>query len=109
MFGALIYMPMTATYALAMSGKMSATSGGMSMSAAADEMPCHKAMKHCPDCPQKVCPEMGNCLVKCFQPLPQPIAEARLQRDVIGQRVMHAPTRVTASSLIPPLLRPPSV
>ena len=53
-----------------------------------DEMPCHNPAKPCPDCPQKVCPEMGNCLVKSFQPLPQPIAEARLQRDVIGQRMM---------------------
>ncbi|MBY0560107.1 MAG: hypothetical protein K2Q04_09670 [Hyphomicrobium sp.] len=109
MFGALISMPMTATYALAMSGQTSATSGDMSMLAAADEMPCHNPMKHCPHCPQKVCPEMGSCLVKCFQPMPQPIAEARLQRDSVGQRVMPSPTRVTASSLIPPLLRPPSV
>jgi hypothetical protein len=108
MFGALLSMPMTATYALAM-GQPSAASGDMAMPAAADAMPCSKTMKHCPDCPQKVCPEMGNCLVKCFQSLQQPISEAWLQRDVIGQRVMPAPTRVTASSLIPPLLRPPSV
>lgn len=109
MFGALLSMPMTATYALAMAGKTSVTSSNMSMPAAADEMPCHKSMKHCPDCPQKVCPEIGSCLVKCFQTLPQPVAEARLLRDVIDQRVMPAPTRVTPGSLIAPLLRPPSV
>jgi len=109
MLGALVAVPMTASYALAMAGKTAATATKMSMPAAAGEMPCHKPMKHCPSCPQKVCPEMGSCLVKCFQPLPQPVAEAWLQRDVIDQRVMPAPTRVTPGSLIPPLLRPPSV
>jgi hypothetical protein len=109
MFGALMAVPMTASYALAMAGKTAATVSKVSMPAAAAEMPCHKPMKHCPDCPQKVCPEMGSCLLKCFQTLPQSVAEARLQRDVIDQRVMPAPTRVTPGSLIPPLLRPPSV
>ncbi|MGO4681915.1 hypothetical protein [Hyphomicrobium sp. 2TAF46] len=108
MLGAVMAMPLTATYAFAMSGK-SETSAKMAMTAKADAMPCHKPMKHCPSCPQKVCPEMGSCLVKCFQTLQQPVAEAWLQRDVIDQRVMPAPTRVTPGSLIPPLLRPPSV
>ncbi|RUO99853.1 hypothetical protein [Hyphomicrobium sp.] len=102
MFGALISMPLASTYALAMAGaKTTATT--------MSEMPCHNPAKHCPDCPQKVCPEMGNCLVKSFQPLPQPIAEARLQRDVIGKRMMPTLSSVTASFLTPPLLRPPIV
>jgi hypothetical protein len=109
MLGALLAVPMTASYALGMAGKTTATASKMSMPAAADEMPCHKPKKHCPNCPQKVCPEMGSCLIKCFQTLPQPVAEAWLQRDIIDQRVMPAATRVTPGSQIPPLLRPPSV
>src|SRR5262245_9076623 len=108
MFTALLSMPLTATYAFAMSSKASA-SADMTMSAQGDEMPCHKMKKPCPDCPQKVCPEMGNCLVKCFQPLPTPVSEARLHGDVIASRVAPAPSEVPASSLIPPLLRPPRV
>lgn len=103
MFGALISMPLTSTYAFAMAGAKATTTASM------DEMPCPKPAKPCPHCPQKVCPEMGNCLVKCFQSMSPPVAEARLQRDVVDERVMIAPSRVTASSLIPPLLRPPSV
>ena len=73
MLGALIAMPMTSTYAFAMAGaKTTAT-------AAMGEMPCHKPAKPCPDCPQKVCPEMGSCLVKCFQPLSLPISEMGLR------------------------------
>ena len=103
MLGALISMPMTSTYAFAMAVAKTATTASM------DGMPCHKAAKPCPNCPQKVCPEMGSCLVKCFQPLPPLVAETHIQRDVVGERVMPRPARVTASSLIPPLLRPPSV
>ena len=101
MFGALLSMPMTASYALAMAAAKSGPT------AAVGQMPCHD--KNCPDCPQKVCPDMGNCLVKCFQSLSAPAAEARLRGVVPSERVMPAPTRVTASSLTPPLLRPPSV
>jgi hypothetical protein len=108
MLGALLSMPLTATYAFAMAGAAPASHHGVSI-ADKGEMPCQKPMKSCPDCPQKVCPEMGSCLVKCFQPLPPPISEAQLQRHVITGRVAPMPVAVTAGSLIPPLLRPPSV
>lgn len=103
MLGALIAMPMTSTYALAMAGAKTGVTASM------DGMPCHKPAKPCPHCPQKVCPEMGNCLVKCFQPLPPLVSEASLHGDVISDRVSPAPSRITASTLISPLLRPPSV
>jgi hypothetical protein len=109
MLGALISMPLTATYAVAMASAKPVATHGMSMAGAKGEMPCHKPVKSCPDCPQKVCPEMGSCLVKCFQPLPPPVSEAQLHGDVIIGRVAPMPVAVTAGSLIPPLLRPPSV
>lgn len=109
MIGALLSMPLAATYAYAMSGKASVSTSD-AMPAQGDEMPCHKKMKKpCPNCPQKVCPEMGSCLVKCFQPLPAPVSEAGLRGDVIADRVAPAIYAVPPSSLIPPLLRPPSL
>jgi hypothetical protein len=108
MFSAFLSMPLTATYAFAMAGKTSAT-GHMTASMQDAEMPCHKMKKSCPDCPQKVCPEMGSCLVKCFQPLSTPVSEVHLQGDIITHRVAPALSAVPPSSLIPPLLRPPSV
>ena len=77
MLGALISMPMTSTYAFAMAGAKTAATASM------DGIPCHKPVKHCPDCPQKVCPDIATCLVKCFQPLSPPVAEASLQGDVV--------------------------
>ncbi len=109
MLGTLLSMPLTATYAFAMAGAARAISHDMSMTDAKGEMPCHKPMKSCPGCPQKICPEMGSCLVKTFQPLPPLVPETRLQGDVIVGRVAPMPVAVTAGSLIPPLLRPPSV
>lgn len=107
MLGAVMTMPLTATDAFAMSST-AAASAKMAMSGQAGEMPCHKTSKHCPDCPQKVCPEMGSCLVKCFQSVPAPLTATAFHRDVMGNRVPPAPALVTAGSLIPPLLRPPS-
>ena len=106
-FAALVSMPLATTYAFVMAGQ-AAHVDTMKM-AGADEMPCHKAAKPCPDCPQKVCPELGTCLVKCFQPVPSPAAEARLITERVSDRVAPTLARVAASSLIPPLLRPPSV
>ncbi len=103
MLGALIVMPLTSTYALAMSGTTLATSMAM------DDMPCHKPGKSCPDSPQKACPNMVACLVKCFQPLSAPVAEARLHDPVLSSRMLPAPPQVAAGSLVPPLLRPPRV
>lgn len=109
MLGALVSLPLSATYAFAMSGKASAASGDMSMSASADQMPCRKPAKSCAGCPQKFCPEMGSCLVKCFQPLPAPVSEARLLGDAISERVAPTLSPLIAGSLTPPLLRPPIV
>ena len=101
MLGALIAVPIAASTALAMAGPMTAT-------AAADEMPCHKPAKnptkHCPDCP-----DMGTCLVKCFQPLSALVAETSLLGVVVAPRVLPEPSQIAPGSLIPPLLRPPSV
>lgn len=113
MLGALVSMPLTATYAFAMSGK-AATSAtepahDMDMSAAKTPMPCDSPAKHCPDCPQKVCPDMGSCLVKCFQPFQSPLAEAQLSGEIVRDRVAPGHALVIAGSLIPPLLRPPRV
>jgi hypothetical protein len=105
---ALIAMPLTATYAFAISSGATA-SADTTMSGQSDAMPCHKTGKSCPHCPQKFCPEMANCLVKCFQPLSAPISDAHFHRDVVSRGVAPAPTTVTAGSQIPPLLRPPSV
>ena len=102
MLGALIALPMTASIALAMAGPMVAKS-------AAHEMPCHKPVKPCPNCPQKVCPDMGTCLVKCFQPLYSPVADEGLPGTMVSSRLSPALSQVATSSLVPPLLRPPSV
>jgi hypothetical protein len=102
MLGALIAVPMTTSTTLAMAGPTTA-------SAAADEMPCHKPAEPCPDCPQKVCPNMGACLVGCFQPLSPAIAETWLQGIAATSLVLPARSQVLATSLVPPLLRPPRV
>lgn len=101
MLGSLVTLPMTTSIAVAMAGPTTA--------ATADQMPCHKPAKPCPDCPQKVCPNMASCLVKCFQPLSSPVAEVFSQGLVVNSRVLAAPSQVVSGSLTPPLLRPPSV
>jgi hypothetical protein len=78
----------------------------MTASAASNQMPCHKP---CPECPQKVCPNMGACLLNCFQPMSPPVAEVRLRGTIASSLVLPAPSQVVAASLVPPLLRPPSV
>ncbi len=103
MLGALAVVPMTTSIALAMAGPIPAAS------AAAEQLPCDKPANPCPDCPQKVCPDMSSCLVACAQPLSSPTAEAFLYGKVVPSRVPPAPSQVAAESLIPPLLRPPSV
>jgi hypothetical protein len=112
MLGALVSLPLASTYAFAMSAQ---SSKPMAMNvahdahkAAAEKMPCDGPVKHCPDCPQKVCPDMGSCLVKCFQTL-SPLAEAQLYGEITRDRVAPGRTMITVGSLIPPLLRPPSV
>jgi len=108
MLGALAAMPLTSTYALAMAGVSHIAHEDM---ASADEMPCHKTaqQKPCPDCPQKVCPELGTCLVKCFQQLAPPLAGGVHLAPPIASQLAPTTDGVVASSLVPPLLRPPSV
>jgi hypothetical protein len=104
MLSALIAAPMSSTYALAMTGAApAATSEAMA------DMPCHQPAKRCPNCPQKVCPDMGTCMVKCFQPLNMPVSETRLPAVRFSLRLSPASMQATAGSITPPLLRPPSV
>ncbi len=107
MLGAVVAMPLSSTYALAMASSNHAMA--KPTTAMKHEMPCQKPAKPCPDCPQKVCPEMGTCLVKCFQPLSSPVAEVGVHRLAVASRVRPASSQVSAGFLIPPLLRPPSV
>jgi hypothetical protein len=114
MLGALVSFPLTATYAFAMSGQASMTAMSdahtMDKYANSDAMPCHKAAKHCPDCPQKICPDMGNCLVKYFQPLSSPVGEQRQSLNKpTGERIIPVESRVTDGSLTALPLRPPIV
>jgi hypothetical protein len=103
MLSALVAAPMSSTYALAMAGGAPAASEAMA------DMPCHQPAKHCPNCPQKFCPDMGTCMVKCFQPLNMPASETRLAAVRFSLRLSPVPMQVTAGSVTPPLLRPPSV
>lgn len=102
MLGALLVAPVSTPVALAMANPMPTA-------AAADAMPCHKPMKHCPDCPQKVCADMTTCVAKCFQPLSAPVAQARMLGLAGTSAVLPGLSQASDGSLIPPLLRPPSV
>src|SRR5882672_11079501 len=69
------------------------------------DMPCDKSCPHC----AKTCPDMGSCLLKCFQPLsnipssvsPEGYDASSVEPLALSQRIAGTP--------IPPLLRPPSV
>jgi hypothetical protein len=102
MLGALVALPMTTSTALAMATPTAAA-------AAADHMPCHKPVKPCPHCPQKVCADMGSCLVKCFHSVFSPVGESTLFGLAVTSRVPPALSQVASGSRVPPLLRPPSV
>jgi hypothetical protein len=110
MLGALLAVPQSVTAAIAMTAAHSAQH---TAAAAKAEMPCHgqkmaAKIKHCPNCPGKNCPDLGNCVIKCFQQVTAPVGQAPLLGDVVRTRVAPSPSRVNESSLIPPLLRPPS-
>jgi hypothetical protein len=75
------------------------------MSAGADEMPCEHP---CPGC-AKPCPDMGTCLLKCFQPLSNVAAQAGVQTYPLRERIPPGLSRRITEAPIPPLLRPPSV
>jgi hypothetical protein len=72
-------------------------------------MPCHKPTKPCPQCPKSICPDMAICLAKCVQQAPA-LSELDAAPPIIMLRVSWpASDQTLAGSLIPPLLRPPSV
>jgi len=83
----------------------SAKSDTMVMVGSSDDMPCHHP---CPGC-VKPCPDMGSCLLKCFQTLANTPGEARVQHSSMRQRIPLLSSRRMAEAPIPPLLRPPSV
>jgi hypothetical protein len=108
--GAVVTVPLTASSAMAKADTMSTMmASAMSSGGTTGEMPCHKAPKHCPDCPQKGCSDLGMCVMKCFQSFYAPIVGAPLHAPIAAARVEPAPPEAAVDSLIPPLLRPPSV
>src|SRR5882672_2639047 len=69
------------------------------------DMPCDKSCPHC----AKSCPDMGSCLLKCFQPLSNvPSTASFAEYDATSVAPPGLSQRI-AETLIPPLLRPPSV
>jgi hypothetical protein len=104
MLVALFVAPIVPNQAMAMPGQthMAVADTG--------SMPCHQSpAKPCSDCPGKACLSIDACLAKCFQTIPLLPAPAGLKIRARGTRVSTTESLVTASSLIPPLLRPPSV
>lgn len=128
MLGSLVVVPIVSHSAVAKAGVVNAAPSSAMGMAAMSDMPCHKATykatksdsstnssnaakpdQPCPDCPQNTCPDMASCLVKCFQATPLVMTEGVALQTLETPRVAPAPSQVTAGSLIPPLLRPPSV
>lgn len=98
MLAAILSAPATTTYAFAMADQ----------AASAMEMPCHDQPDPCPDCAKSACPDMGSCLLKCFQVVAS-IPTASLLASpppAADQTSLHG--RSELGSLISPLLRPPS-
>jgi hypothetical protein len=83
----------------------SAKSDMAAMTASSDDMPCNHP---CPGC-AKPCPDMGSCLLKCFQPLSQVPALAVVERHPVGDLIAPGVSQRMTAAPIPPLLRPPSV
>jgi hypothetical protein len=83
----------------------SAKSDMAAMAGSPDDMPCNHP---CPGC-AKPCPDMGSCLLKCFQPLSNAPVQASVQRYGVQDLVPPGPSRRISEAPIPPLLRPPSV
>ena len=71
----------------------------------ADDMPCQHP---CPGC-AKPCPDMGTCLLKCFQPLSNLPAQENAQSYSVRELIVPELSRRISEAAIPPLLRPPSV
>jgi hypothetical protein len=78
------------------------------MMAAADNsghVPCQKSCPHC----AKTCPDMGSCLLKCFQPLSNFPSSVSLEEHDANSVAPPGLSQRIAETPIPPLLRPPSV
>jgi hypothetical protein len=100
---------------LAMSVALAAIPAGIVLASAKSSMtemadntgdiPCHKSCPHC----ARACPDMGNCLLKCFQPLSNLPSSASVRADNASSVALPALSQRIAEALIPPLLRPPSV
>ena len=83
----------------------SAKSEMAAMAGSSDEMPCHHP---CPGCANP-CPDLGTCLLKCFQPLFEGPGQASVEMSQVRGLVPLGLSRRIAEAPIPPLLRPPSV
>lgn len=94
-----------ATALLAIPATVSSALAKADMSAASETMPCKG---DCPDC-AKPCPELGGCLLKCFNSLFAPPAQATLYSIDMRSFVPLALFQRASDALVPPLLRPPSV
>jgi hypothetical protein len=69
------------------------------------DMPCHHPCPHC----AKTCPDMGSCLLKCFQPLSNFPSSVSLEEHDANSVAPPGLSQRIAETPIPPLLRPPSV
>lgn len=106
MLGVVLNVPVSSSVALAMG------MGSQAIDAQADAMPCHKPAKPsnpCPDCPQKHCQDMSMCLAKCFQQIAAPRSDRHLRKAFATSKHIPVPSRQLTSTLVPPLLRPPSI
>lgn len=83
----------------------SAKSDMAAMAGSSDDMPCDHP---CPGC-AKPCPDMGSCLLKCFQPLSNAPAPAGVRTHSARDLIPPGLSRRITEAPIPPLLRPPSV
>ena len=83
----------------------SAKSDMAAMAGSSDDMPCDHP---CPGC-AKPCPDMGSCLLKCFQPLSNAPVQASVQAHTVRDLIPPGLSRRISEAPIPPLLRPPSV
>ena len=99
MVAALVAIPAGITLA------QSKSHAAMAMADDADGgMPCDHP---CPCCP-KPCPDMGSCLLKCFQQLSPIPGQASIDAPLVREPVRLSLSRRIADAPIPPLLRPPS-
>ena len=113
MLGAVLSVPLSTAHAL----QLQTTAAQHVEHAASTEgdVPCHghevvkTEHKHCPDCPQKTCPDLGSCLAKCAQQLPLLPVGVRVQAGIVRHHILPAPAQESAGTLTPQLLRPPSV